>query len=106
MIGTQDMSYEFNIMEKYPTFYYKELDKDKLHNKTINAEFKIKAQSKLTRLIAPFYDDEAKKNSSYEVQYSQDYNHRILLLHLPSLHHQTKALHHNPHHMNHLHPSL
>ena len=73
MIGTQDMSYEFNIMEKYPTFYYKELNKDKPHNKTINAEFKIKTQSKLTRLIAPFYDDEAKKNSSYEVQYSQDY---------------------------------
>ena len=23
MIGTQDMSYEYNIMEKYPTFHYK-----------------------------------------------------------------------------------
>ena len=28
-IGTQDMSYEFIIMEKYPTFHYKELNKEK-----------------------------------------------------------------------------
>ena len=27
-IGTQDMSYEFIIMEKYPTFHYKELNKE------------------------------------------------------------------------------
>ena len=73
MIGTQDMSYEFSIMEKYPVFHYKELNKDKPRNKTINANIEIEAQSKLTRLIAPFMDEEAKKNSSYVVEYNSDY---------------------------------
>ena len=73
MIGTQDMSYEFNIMEKYPTFHYKEINQDKSRNKTINANFEIRTESKITRLIAPFMDEEAKKNSTYEVQYSSDY---------------------------------
>ena len=73
MIGTQDMSYEFNIMEKYPVFHYKELNKDKPRNKIINANIEIETQSKLTRLIAPFMDEEAKKNSSYVVEYNSDY---------------------------------
>ena len=33
MIGTQDKSYEFNMMEKYPNFHYKELNKDKPRKK-------------------------------------------------------------------------
>ena len=78
MIGTHDMSYEFSIMEKYPTFHYKELDNNKPQNKTINANFEIKTQSKITRLIAPFFDEEAKKNSTYEVQYSPDYKEAII----------------------------
>ena len=73
MIGTQDMSYEFNIMEKYPVFHYKELNKDKPRNKIINANIEIETQSKLTRLIAPFMDEETKKNSSYVVEYNSDY---------------------------------
>ena len=73
MIGTQDMSYEFNIMEKYPVFHYKELNKDKPRNKIINANIEIETQSKLTRLIAPFMDEEAKKNSLYVVEYNSDY---------------------------------
>ena len=73
MIGTQDMSYEFNIMEKYPSFHYKELNKEKSRNKIINANIEIETQSKITRLIAPFMDEQAKKNSTYEVQYNQDY---------------------------------
>ena len=73
MIGTQDMSYEFNIMEKYPSFHYKELNKEKPRNKIINANIEIETQSKITRLIAPFLDEQAKKNSTYEVQYNQDY---------------------------------
>ena len=73
MIGTQDMSYEFSMMEKYPTFHYKELNKDKPRNKTINSDIEIETQSKITRLIAPFMDEQAKKNSTFEVQYSQDY---------------------------------
>ena len=32
-IGIQDMSYEFIIMEKYPTFHYKELNKEKARKK-------------------------------------------------------------------------
>ena len=73
MIGTQDMSYEFSMMEKYPAFHYKELNKNKSRNKTINSDIEIETQSKITRLIAPFMDEQAKKNSSFEVQYSPDY---------------------------------
>ena len=62
MIGAQDMSYEFDIMEKYPTFHYKELNRDAPRNKIIKANFTIETQSKITRLIAPFLDDEAKKS--------------------------------------------
>ena len=74
MIGTQDMSYEFSIMEKYPSFYYKEVkNNSQSFHKKILANFEIQTQSKITRLIAPFYDEEAKKNSKYNVKYSPDY---------------------------------
>ena len=73
MIGSQDMSYEFSIMEKYPSFHYKELNSNEARNKIIKANFKIETQSKITRLIAPFYDDEAKKRSTYEVAFSNDF---------------------------------
>ena len=73
MIGTQDMSYEFSIMEKYPVFHYEEKDENKLKNKMIKANFEIKTLSKITRLIAPFMDEEAKKNSIFKVDYSPDY---------------------------------
>ena len=72
-IGTQDMSYEFIIMEKYPTFHYKELNKEKARNKIIKAKFIIETQSKITRLIAPFFDEMAKKKSTYEVIFDYDY---------------------------------
>ena len=78
MIGTNDLSYEFNIMEKYPTFHYKEINEDNLRNKTINATFEIETQSKITRLIAPFMDEQAKKNSKYEVEYNSDYKKAII----------------------------
>ena len=74
MIGTQDMSYEFSIMEKYPSFHYKELkSNDQSNNKKIIANFEILTQSKITRLIAPFYDEQTKTNSKYNVKYSPDY---------------------------------
>ena len=73
MIGSQDMSYEFSIMEKYPSFHYKELNSNDARNKIIKANFKIETQSKITRLIAPFYDEEAKKKSTYEVAFSNDF---------------------------------
>ena len=46
MIGTQDMSYEFNMMEKYQTFLYKELNKDKPRNKKIILMLKSKLNQK------------------------------------------------------------
>ena len=73
MIGSQDMSYEFNIMEKYPSFHYKELNNNEARYKIIKANFKIETQSKITRLIAPFYDEDAKKKSTYEVAFSNDF---------------------------------
>ena len=73
MIGSQDMSYEFDIMEKYPTFHYQEINENEPKNKIIKANFIIEAQSKITRLIAPFFDDEAKKNSTYDVEFSNDF---------------------------------
>ena len=73
MIGSQDMSYEFSIMEKYPTFHYKELNKYNPKNKTIKANFEITTRFKITRLIAPFFDEEAKMNSTFEVKYGPDY---------------------------------
>ena len=76
MIGTQDLSYEFSIMEKYPSFHYKELKSyDQPKNKKINAHFEIEAKSKITRLIAPFYDERAKSNPNikYKVEYSHNY---------------------------------
>ena len=72
-IGTQDMSYEFVIMEKYPTFHYKELNKDEVRNKIVKANFIIETQSKITRLVAPFFDEIAKEKSTYEVTFSDDY---------------------------------
>ena len=73
MIGSQDMSYEFVIMEKYPTFHYKELNENSPRNKKVKAKITIEAQSKITRLVSPFLDEEAKKNSKYEVSFSNDF---------------------------------
>ena len=76
MIGAQDISYEFSIMDHYPAFYYKEAKKDDgPKTKKIVANFEIKTQSKITRLIAPFYDEKYKEdsNSTYSVKYGPDY---------------------------------
>jgi len=43
MIGTQDISYEFSIMDKYPSFYYKGcVNNDSPKTKKIVANFEIK----------------------------------------------------------------
>ena len=73
MIGTQDMSYEFNIIEKYPTFHCKELYGNNSKNKVIKANFKLEAQSKITRLIAPFISEEEENNKNYVVNFSNDF---------------------------------
>ena len=77
-ITSQDMSYEFNIMEKYPSFHYNHINQEKFRNKKIKAIFKIQTQSKLTRLIAPFFDDKAKKNSELDIEFNQDYTKAII----------------------------
>ena len=77
-ITSQDMSYEFNIMEKYPTFHYNHINQEKFRNKKIIAIFKIQTQSKITRLIAPFFDEKAKKNSGLEIEFNQDYTKAIV----------------------------
>ena len=73
MLDSKDLSYEFKIMENYPDFNYKELENKNSGNKKINAIFNIETQSKITRLIAPFLDKEAKKDCVYNIKYSQDY---------------------------------
>ena len=73
MIDTTDLSYQFNIMEKYPSFHYNGYEYKNTENKKINAIFKIETQSKITRLIAPFLKGEAKNNCIYKINYSQDY---------------------------------
>ena len=73
MIGSQDMSYSFDMMEKYPSFHYKELNQNAPRNKIIKSNIKIETQSKITRLIAPFLDEEAKKKSIYQVNFSNDF---------------------------------
>ena len=73
MIDTTDLSYQFNIMENYPSFYYNGYEYKNTENKKINAIFKIKTQSKITKLIAPFLKEETKNNCIYKIKYIQDY---------------------------------
>ena len=83
MIGAQDLSYEFSIMDKYPSFYYKEYNKDDGPKyKRIFAYIEIQTQSKITRLIAPFYDEKYKNDliSSYTVKYGPDYKSASIVL--------------------------
>ena len=73
MIGAQDMSFEFNIIEKYPTFHYNELYGNNSENIIIKANLKLETQSKITRLIAPFINEEEKNSQNYEVKFSNDF---------------------------------
>ena len=76
MIGSQDISYEFSIMDNYPSFYYKEAKNDDSPKyKKIAANIQIQTQSKITRLIAPFHDEKYKSdlNSLFMVKYGPDY---------------------------------
>ena len=72
MLSSKELSFEFNIMENYPIFYYKTFNKDEI-NKKINAVFTIKTQSKITRLISPFLFNLEEKNYFYKINYSEDY---------------------------------
>ena len=61
MIDFRDLSYQINIMTTYPSFHYNGHEYKNVENKKINAIFKIETQSKITRLIAPFLNEETKK---------------------------------------------
>ena len=75
MLNSNDLSYEFNIIENYPAFRYDgmKINYSENDNKKLEARIKIETQSKITRLIPMYVNDEIKKNSEYNVQYSPDY---------------------------------
>ena len=75
MLNSNDLSYEFNIIENYPAFHYDgmKINYSENDNKNLEAKIKIETQSKITRLIPMYVNDEIKKNSEYKVQYSPDY---------------------------------
>ena len=72
MIGTNDMSYEFKIIQNYPCFTYKELEA-KEENVKIEANIEIIAHSKITRLISPFIYNNLHSFPNYEVKFENDY---------------------------------
>ena len=73
MLGYGDLSYEFNIIDNYTAFYDEQLKDINNKNKKIEANIKIETQSKITRLIPKYLNEEAEKNSKYNVKFSPDY---------------------------------
>ena len=71
LLTSNDMSYELSVMEHYPSFQYKEMNKDKPDNKKIKGKIIIKTLSKITRLITFFLDEDNKKNT--KINYTNDY---------------------------------
>ena len=71
LLTSNDMSYEFSIMNHYPSFKYKEMNSIIPNNKTIKGIINIKTLSKITRLISFFLNEENKKN--IKINYSNDY---------------------------------
>ncbi len=76
LLTSNDMSYELSIMEHYPSFQYKEMNKEKPDNKKVKGKINIKTLSKITRLISFFLDEENKKNT--KITYSNDYMEAII----------------------------
>ena len=70
MIGSDDLSYQFDIIENFPAFQFKE-EKDLKLNKKINANFTIQTQSPISRLIAPFLNEQLKNSCVYKIKYGQ-----------------------------------
>ena len=77
MIGSNDLSYEYNIIDQYPVFSYLDLDKSVAKKANIKAEFKLETQSKLTRLTR-FLDEDKNKLSLFRVNYEQDYKKALI----------------------------
>ena len=73
MIGTNDMSYEFKVIDNYPMFKLFNSNEIKEKNKIIEASFNIETQSKITRLISSFMDEKDKEQSKYEIHFDNEY---------------------------------
>ena len=71
LLTSNDMSYEFSIMNHYPSFKYKEMNLNMPNNKTIKGIINIRTLSKITRLISFFLEEENKKN--IKINYNNDY---------------------------------
>ncbi len=79
LLTSNDMSYEFSIMDSYPSFYYRKMDFNhsrKQNKKNIKGKININTLSKITRLISFFLDGKNKKNSS--INFSDDYKNAII----------------------------
>ena len=75
MITSQDMSYEFAFMEEYPCFVY---GGKKVQSKKVKGKFVLNTKSKITRLISPFMDETAKKSTSFNVTFNDNYTNAII----------------------------
>ncbi|MBP5700143.1 MAG: VWA domain-containing protein, partial [Methanobrevibacter sp.] len=73
MISSEDMSFQYEIMQHYPNFISKDMKReeiDKNRAKNLEGKIKIKTQSRLTRLIIPLLDE---KKTKFEKKYNEDY---------------------------------
>ena len=70
IITSQDMSYEFAFLEHYPCFIYSD---NAVQSKKISGKFILNTKSKITRLISPYMDENAKKNITFNVNFNEDY---------------------------------
>ena len=75
MITSEDMSYEFAFLEQYPCFIY---GGKKVQYKKIKGKFVLNTKSKITRLISPFMDETAKKSTSFNVNFNDNYTQAII----------------------------
>ena len=76
MITSQDMSYEFSFLEHYPCFIYSD---NKVQSKKISGKFILNTKSKITRLISPFMDENAKKTTTFNVSFNENYTEATIL---------------------------
>ena len=76
MITSQDMSYEFSFLEHYPCFIY---SGNIVQSKKISGKFILTTKSKITRLISPFMDEKAKKNTTFNVTFNENYTEATII---------------------------
>ena len=76
LLSSNDMSFELSIMESYPSFQFKEMNKNISDYKKVKGKIIIKTLSKITRLITFFLDEENKKNT--KINYNNNYMEAII----------------------------